>query len=352
MIALGAGAVIPPLILLIFIYAKDPHEKEPMGLLIKIFICGVISCIPAALYEGFGQSVLKELNIDDAFFYNLIMFFGIVGVAEECVKYFALYVCTWKNRNFNYRFDGIVYAVFASLGFATLENILYVYRSGFDTAIARALLSIPGHCNFAIYMGYFYGQAKYLEAIGDIKGSASKRRTGLIVAILLHGTYDFCISMYTTTREGVYIVAFFGFVIMLDIMAFVRVHRSSKQETPHQYIHESNLVGAYQNTYTAPAPQRGQFGQPQQQPYVQQQYGAYQNAYRQQPNSYSYQQPNQLYQQQPYQTYQQPYQQQTYQQQPVYQQPAQGMVFCTYCGSQCRSNSFYCSSCGKPLYKV
>ncbi len=350
MIALGAGAVIPPLILLIFIYAKDPHEKEPMGLLIKIFICGVISCIPAALYEGFGQEMLKEFGIRDTFVYNLIMFYGIVGLSEECVKYFALYICTWKNRNFNYRFDGIVYAVFASLGFATLENILYVFRMGFDTAIARALLSIPGHCNFAIYMGYYYGQAKYYEAIGYIKTSASKRRMGLLVAVLLHGTYDFCISMFSSTKEVIYIVAFFGFVIVLDIMAFVRVNRSSKQERPHLYMQESNLVGSYQNTYTAPAPQRGQFGQPRQ-PYVQQQYGAYQNTYSQQQNSYSYQQP---YQQAPYQTYrQQPYQQ-AYQQpyqQPVYQQPAQGMVFCSYCGNQCRNNSFYCSSCGKPLYK-
>ena len=76
-----------------------------------------------------------------------------VGLIEEGSKFFFLYRFTWKDKAFNYRFDGIVYAVFVSLGFAALENVFYVFNYGTGVALQRALLTIPGHMSFAVYMG-------------------------------------------------------------------------------------------------------------------------------------------------------------------------------------------------------
>ncbi len=358
---LAAGAVVPPLILMIYIYARDPHEKEPIGLLLKLFFLGVLSCIPAALFEYFGQDViLKELRIKEVHLYFFILCFLIIALAEEGFKYIMLYLGSWRNKNFNYRFDGIVYGVFVSLGFATIENIMYVFESsgGMSTAIARALLSIPGHCTFGIYMGYYYGQAKYREAVGDIQGSRSQRRTGLITAIILHGIYDFCLMISSAAKEYAFIVVFFLFIIALDILALRRVRNSSKQEVPHTYMHESNLVGDYMQQYSQPYQQYGQpyrqygqnYAQPQynNNPYAQGgQYSSYQNAYRTTPNGYgTYQSQGGYGQQQSYAgtTYAQP-------QQTAYQVPPAGKIFCTCCGAACRPNAFYCSSCGKPMMR-
>ena len=342
-----AGAIVPPVILLVYIYMRDPHEKEPIGLLAKLFFLGVLSCIPAALFEYLGQDIiLKESGIKEVHLYFFILCFLIIALAEEGFKYIMLYLGSWKSKYFNYRFDGIVYSVFVSLGFATIENVMYVFNStgGMSTAIARALLSIPGHCTFGIYMGYYYGQAKYREAVGDIQGSRSQRRTGIITAIILHGIYDFCLMVSSAAREYIFIGVFFIFIIVLDILALSRVRRSSKQEVPHNYMHESNLIGSYmQQPYQQFGQQYGQqYGY--NNPYVQGgQYNTYQNA----PNGYGTYQPQNSYgQTQTYSstTYAQP-------QQAANPIPPAGKVFCTCCGAACRPNAFYCSSCGKPLMR-
>ncbi len=219
-----AGAIVPPVILLVYIYMRDPHEKEPIGLLAKLFFLGVLSCIPAALFEYLGQDIiLKESGIKEVHLYFFILCFLIIALAEEGFKYIMLYLGSWKSKYFNYRFDGIVYSVFVSLGFATIENVMYVFNStgGMSTAIARALLSIPGHCTFGIYMGYYYGQAKYREAVGDIQGSRSQRRTGIITAIILHGIYDFCLMVSSAAREYIFIGVFFIFIIVLSSTATI-----------------------------------------------------------------------------------------------------------------------------------
>lgn len=334
-LVLGAAALVPVLVLMVFIYIKDPHEKEPLGLLMKIFFLGVLSCIPAAIYENIGEDILKEIVSPRQALYQILLAYCIVALSEESVKYFALKLSTWKNRNFNYRFDGIVYAVFASLGFAALENVLYVYQSGFKVAIARALLSIPGHCNFGIFMGYFYGQAKYREAVGDPTGCVMQRRTGLLVAILFHGTYDGLLFLYQVTKESFYIVAFIIFVVVLDIMALVRVHRSSKEEY-HRTLATDDI---FITPVMSGAPYNNQ-----QYPYQQWPYN--QNYGSQYYNGQQYQQPYQ-------QPYQSPYAGTSYAN--AYRTPqdqtSYNTIYCNYCGTACKRQSFYCTACGRPLYR-
>ena len=87
--------------------------------------------------------------------------FIVAALTEEGMKFLAFYFFFWKNRNFNERFDGIVYAVYISLGFAGIENILYVFTGGYSVGVIRALTAVPAHALFGIVMGYYFGMAKF-----------------------------------------------------------------------------------------------------------------------------------------------------------------------------------------------
>jgi len=223
-------AIVPPLALLIYIYKMDKHEKEPIGLLVKTFFFGVISALPAYFGELFMNYVLYGLEGTGILYHLINAIFG-VALIEEGVKYLAVRWATWKNKDFNYTFDGIVYAVVSSLGFATIENILYVVDQPYGAsslAFARALTSIPGHTAFGVFMGYYYGLSKLYSVLGDKKKSVKTMWKGMAVSILLHGFYDFCLF----TGETAFVVIFYIFIVILDILMFKRVHDSEKQDTP------------------------------------------------------------------------------------------------------------------------
>lgn len=158
-------AVLPTIFMIVFIYYKDSYEKEPVGLLVSLFALGMAGTIPAVAYETAGDAFIGLFFYKNSGIYNLISAFLGVALVEEGVKFIALYFRTWKNPNYNYKFDGIVYAVLVSLGFATVENILYVLEGGLSVAIARALLSVPSHAIDAVYMGFYYGYAKYYDSV-------------------------------------------------------------------------------------------------------------------------------------------------------------------------------------------
>ncbi len=126
MIILTFLAVIPAIVLMRYVYKQDKIEKEPTGLLIKLAILGVISTVCAMFTEAIGSVILNVLfySDDPGYLYNILMYFIVVALSEEGVKYMVLKRATWKNPNFDYVFDGIVYAVFVSLGFALWEAIL------------------------------------------------------------------------------------------------------------------------------------------------------------------------------------------------------------------------------------
>ena len=122
----------------------------------------------------------------------------------------------------------MVYAVFVSLGFAAFENILYVFRYGLSVVLPRALLAIPGHMGFAVFMGCFYGRAKLCEACGDETGKQGNLFLGWLSATVLHGIYDSCAMI----GSGASTVAFLGFVVLMYIMVLRRIDRESREDHP------------------------------------------------------------------------------------------------------------------------
>ena len=207
-----ALAVLPALVLSVYIYRKDTVEKEPVGMLFKAFLFGMMSCVPAILLE----MLLSTFDPQAPVLSGLWNGFVVAGFSEELCKLLLLSLAVWRSREFNEYFDGIVYATFVSLGFASLENIGYVFSTGdlaaaLSTGVMRALLSVPGHFLFGVVMGYYFGLARFEPA---------RRERNLTKALLyplaLHGTFDALLmipeSMSGELQSIVAVVLFAAFI--------------------------------------------------------------------------------------------------------------------------------------------
>lgn len=219
------AAVLPGLYLGYRVNRMDKIEKEPFGLLVRLFFSGAVCIIPAIILETVGISFLKILG-QDSLLYVLLLNFVVIACSEEGCKYFFLKRGTWNNREFNYRFDGIVYAVAVGLGFAVFENIQYVMSYGLITAIMRAITAVPAHTVFAIFMGHYYGAAKLQERMGNFDTSKALMKKCFLVPVLLHGFYDLAAS----SNNGIMTLVFWVFLIALDIIAIKRIKEDSAED--------------------------------------------------------------------------------------------------------------------------
>ncbi|MDO5708805.1 MAG: PrsW family glutamic-type intramembrane protease [Coriobacteriales bacterium] len=218
-------AVLPSIILIRRVLALDKVESEPTGLLIKVFVLGCLSCIPATVLEVVGDTILLNLDLSE-FSYAICLFLLLVPFSEESVKYLAMRSVR-KRQEFNYTFDGIVYGVMASLGFATLENLIYVLGYGDITLAAmRAISSIPTHCVCGVFMGYYYGMSNRYKALGQSHEARGNAVLALLIPVAIHGIYDFSLSV-----EDPYISIFgFVFTLVMYALAIHRVRLSSKND--------------------------------------------------------------------------------------------------------------------------
>jgi RsiW-degrading membrane proteinase PrsW (M82 family) len=221
------AALLPAYFLLRYIYRHDAVEKEPPGLLLKLFVFGILAAIPAGIFEYMGEDLLKKYIDASSPLYSVTLAFLVVAVVEEGVKYMFLKLSTWNNPNFNYRFDGVVYAVFVSVGFAAIENIMYIFSYGLSVALPRALLAVPAHMGFAVFMGAFYGSAQVCRSQG--RDAAMRRYLFLsyLLPVFLHGLYDACAMLHTTFT----ILFFYAFVIIMYIIVIRRVKLEAQRDT-------------------------------------------------------------------------------------------------------------------------
>jgi RsiW-degrading membrane proteinase PrsW (M82 family) len=152
--------------------------------------------------------------------------FIVAALNEEALKFMAFMIFIWNDRNFNENFDGIVYAVFISLGFAGIENILYVIQGGIGTGILRAFTSVPGHALDGVFMGYFLARAKFNPAL-----KYENLFLAFIVPFLLHGIWDFLIFLIRDNQGpglfvGIFLLFFILFVVSLYLFGIRRINRS------------------------------------------------------------------------------------------------------------------------------
>lgn len=222
------AALLPALFLMRYIYRKDTIEKEPKGMLVGLVFLGVAAAVVAVIFETLGTNLLSNYLSPDDPAYTIVLAFLVVAVVEEGAKYLFLLWRTWRDPNFNYRFDGIVYAVFVSLGFAAFENISYVMGYGLTTAVARALLAIPAHMGFAVFMGFFYARAKRCHDAGNVLGRRLNLWASFLVAVFLHGFYDACALLGTLLSTLVFV----AFVIAMYIIVIRLVKKESQSDQP------------------------------------------------------------------------------------------------------------------------
>ena len=222
------AAVLPAVILLRYIYRTDTVEKEPPGLLVLLLLMGVVAALCSGILETLAQAVLNALVDPGSPAYTILLAFLVVAIVEEGAKFVLLKKCTWHHLAFNYRFDGIVYAVFVSLGFAAYENIQYILHYGLSVALPRALFAVPGHMSFAVFMGVFYGRAKLCEDCGQPVRKRLNLWRGYLTAVILHGFYDSCAMLGNTAA----MLTFLVFVIIMYIRVYRLLRRESATDSP------------------------------------------------------------------------------------------------------------------------
>lgn len=221
---LTLSAILPGLFLIWYVYQQDKIEKEPFDLLKELFLLGAAGVFVASFVEGVLVSVLKLLVNEKSLLGLVLQNFLGVALVEEFIKHKVLQK-TWNHPAFDYRFDAMVYAVVVGMGFAILENIFYVWQHGFQVAVMRAVFSLPGHCIFAVYMGYYFGEAKVCETCGDLKGKQNFFKLSLLVPVLLHGFYDFCLA------AGAEMFTFFIlFTTLMDYKAYRKIKQYSSAD--------------------------------------------------------------------------------------------------------------------------
>ena len=220
MIVLLYIAIIPVIALCAYVYYKD-IDKEPKSLLKKVFLWGMASIVPIVILE---LLIGHFLPTDKSNLYRLFISVLIgVGLIEEGAKWFIVQKSVYNDKEFNHIYDAIVYSVFASLGFALVENILYVFQYGFMTGIVRAILTVPSHGCDAIIMGYFLGKAKQAEFSGDQKASNKNLAYSLIMPVLAHTIYDFLLF----TENALCIFILIVLLIIMYIKCFKLIRKLS-----------------------------------------------------------------------------------------------------------------------------
>ena len=224
---LVAAAVIPAVFLMVKVYRSDRMEAESTSLLWSLMKAGILSSLLALVEERILGGLLNLLVPEQTVLHEVILYFGIVAFAEESSKYLLLKRRSWRSAEFDCQYDGVVYAVFVSLGFALWENISYVMAYGFGTALVRALTAIPGHACFGVFMGIFYGLAKKYERRGQQDTAKLARVLCVLIPALLHGAYDFI----ATAESGTWY--FVVFILLLFAVSYYLVGKAAKND---QYI--------------------------------------------------------------------------------------------------------------------
>ena len=192
-----AIAIAPGIAICMFIFYKDIYNREPKLNLVVSFILGCLAILPAVFFEDAFSSSNNGTVAGVAVFA-----YAVVAFSEEFSKFLGLRLYSYNLKSFDEPLDGIVYSVMVSMGFATLENILYVEKyaavgQGLQIGIQRMFLSVPAHATFAVIMGYFVGKAKF-----DPKNSFMLMLMGLLAAIFFHGTFDFFLFVNEGTIWG------------------------------------------------------------------------------------------------------------------------------------------------------
>ncbi|WIF95170.1 PrsW family intramembrane metalloprotease [Caminicella sporogenes] len=218
-------AVTPGIALALSVYFTDRYDKEPLSLLLKVFILGALSVIPVAIVENF----LVSLNIFTGYIGAAYTAFVVAGLTEEFFKRGVVLQVAFKHEAFDEKLDGIVYAIFSALGFATVENIMYVvfrFTTNPHIGLYRGVFSVPAHMLFAVTMGYYLSLAKFAT---ESKMRKKYLKKSLFIPMVLHGIFNFILMVNIS----------FVFVIFIPYVIYLWIVNLRKL---NEYYTESKIL--------------------------------------------------------------------------------------------------------------
>ncbi len=219
-------AFAPVVVVILYVYYKDKYDKEPKGLLLANFLMGAVVSIIITTIIYYGLDIVLPLKDKFSVPQQFVKAFLVVGLTEEFSKYIIIRFFAQPQRAFDEPFDGIMYAVMVSMGFAATENVLYVIEGGYITGILRAFTAVPAHATFGILMGYFMGKAKFSNKRIQLN------LLGLLLAVTFHGFYDF--FLFIDFIPGIWVGAFISLIlgIILSHKA-IKTHQKNSQFKPN-----------------------------------------------------------------------------------------------------------------------
>ncbi len=203
-------ALLPVAVLVFYIWRKDRQAPEPVWQLVKAFGLGVLS-VPISLSISLPLGLLGLYSDTPVTLFGSFCtsFFG-AAIPEEAAKLFVLWLLLRRNKHFDQKMDGIVYAVMVSMGFAALENVMYLFgnENWLTVGVTRALFSVPGHFCFGVLMGYYYSLAKFYP------GTPRKNKLMVYFApVIVHGIFD-------TILFSIDVAPLLGNILVLGFLAF------------------------------------------------------------------------------------------------------------------------------------
>jgi len=233
-----ALAVAPGIAISLFIYSLNKYDKGSLKHLVLSFLLGMCGTLPPL-----GIQLLASDVRDDPSHHSILSYawyaYAIIAFSEEGSKYLLLRWYAYPKKVFKEPFDGVVYAVMIGMGFATVENIEYVWQFGLETGVNRFFLSVPAHASFAVLMGYNVGWAKF-----DRPYSLWLMWKGLLIAVFFHGSFDFFLFLQQSRVATRYVStgilsfgAFATFYIAVRLaLRAIRMHRELSEEESPQTI--------------------------------------------------------------------------------------------------------------------
>ena len=223
-------AILPGVAILLWVWMLKKGEKPPKQMLLRIFLFGVLTMIGAIAVGLIGEVLVEDVLLPGSFLYLIIDNLLLTAAAEEGGKYIALKKPTWRSRAFRTTYDAVIYAVTASLGFATVENVFYVLDGDMGDAILRAVLSVPGHACYGVFMGCFYARARTAFSADD-QGLVRRELTlAFWVPVVLHASYDLCIDLCEISDVFLALVLLYS--LALYVVAFRLVRRLAREDAP------------------------------------------------------------------------------------------------------------------------
>jgi protease PrsW len=211
-------AILPGLVIALYIYYKDSKEPEPYGLLMLSVLYGVFAFFISRgigfLLHNFmfsGEGNIAQ-QVTKAFF--------MVGLLSEGFKFLFLRGFTFYYKNFNQPFDGIVYAIMVGIGFATAENILYIMNGDPKPDLWPLVTSVPANAVFAVIMGFFLGEAKLFPNRTLLYSALA-----LLLASFVHGFYDYL--FYLTHIKWLWVQAIISLTIIWVLVQYARKLRKN-----------------------------------------------------------------------------------------------------------------------------